>query len=241
MENKWINIIHNKIQHTLLPPTCVLCGDTGCYSGHHGLDLCQHCENELPRLISACARCAEPIPSHLATEALCGQCQIKPPAYNRCLSMFNYQPPVDHLIQSLKFHHRLEMAQLLGRLMAHWLEQVMDNMPDTLIPVPLHSARLRERGFNQAAEIAKPIARELGCVLDVSSCRRIKTTAPQSELTRKERAKNVRGAFEVLKPLSGHVVIIDDVMTTGSTAHEFAKTLIKSGADCVDVWVCARA
>lgn len=174
-------------------------------------------------------------------EALCGRCQVQPPAYRRCLSMMNYRPPVDHLVQSLKFNGRLEMAHLLGHLMAQWLASVIDSKPDILIPVPLHKHRLRERGFNQAIEIARPIARLLGCSLDVTSCVRTKTTVPQSELPRKDRIKNVKGAFEVLKPVSGQIVIIDDVMTTGSTAHELAKTLLSAGAESVDVWVCARA
>jgi len=239
--DKWLKNVRYKVEMAMMPPVCVLCGDPGIRTDDIGLDLCLPCQKDLPRLVTCCARCAEPIPTHLASEALCGQCQVKPPAYNRCLSMFQYQPPVDHLIQSLKFNQRLEMACILGTFMAQWLVQVIESRPDTLIPIPLHSARLRQRGFNQAAEIARPIAKELGCRLDISSCQRSKKTAPQSELTRKERVSNVRGAFEILKPVSGHIAIIDDVMTTGSTVSEFAKTLLNAGADCVDVWVCARA
>ena len=125
--------------------------------------------------------------------------------------------------------------------MANWLGGIIDSRPDVLIPIPLHPDRLRERGFNQAMELARPIAKHLGLHLDPHNCVRQQTTAPQSDLSRKERIKNVKGAFEVLKPVSGHVVIIDDVMTTGSTAHEFAKTLLQAGASSVDVWVCARA
>ena len=125
--------------------------------------------------------------------------------------------------------------------MATWLEKTIDSAPDNLIPMPLHKNRLSERGFNQAVELARPIAKHLGLPIDLNNCIRKKTTAPQSDLSRKERIKNVKGAFEVLRPVSGHVVIIEDVMTTGSTAHEFAKTLLQAGATNVDVWVCARA
>ena len=239
--DKWLNNIHSRLQLTLLPPVCALCGDRGNRSQNQGIDLCRHCQDELPRLISACARCAEPLYGQKVMESLCGRCQVKPPAYNRCLSMFTYLPPADHLIQTLKFQGRLEIALLLGNLMANWLPQVIESKPDVLIPVPLHKHRLRERGFNQAAEIAKPIAKQIGCLLDINSCKRIKTTAPQSELSKKDRVKNVRGAFEALKTVLGHVAIIDDVMTTGSTANELAKTLLKAGAESVDVWVCARA
>ncbi len=240
-----------------MPSVCVLCGDPGNHLNNNpdysfdgpylhnpgatqSLDLCKHCQNELPQLISACARCAEPLSASITADALCGRCQTQPPAFERCLAMFAYQPPVDHLLQALKFNGRLEMARLLGELMGHWLEEVIDSRPDVLIPVPLHAGRLRERGFNQAVELARPIARHLGLSIDNHCSRRIKTTAPQSDLSRKQRIRNVKGAFEALKPVSGHVAVIDDVMTTGSTAHEFAKTLIRAGATSVDVWVCAR-
>ncbi|WP_455197986.1 double zinc ribbon domain-containing protein [Kaarinaea lacus] len=239
--NKWINNIHNRVYYALFPPVCVLCGDRGIHTASRGIDLCKPCHSELPRLTSSCTRCAVPLAGELSREPLCGRCQVRPPAYNRCLSLLHYQPPTDHLIQSLKFQGQLEMARLLGQLMAHWLSGVIDTRPDVLIPVPLHRDRLRERGFNQAVELARPIATQLGCAMDVSSCRRTKITPPQSELSRKERVNNIRGAFQVVKPIQGRVAIIDDVMTTGSTAHELASMLLKAGADSVDVWVFARA
>ncbi len=247
--NKWLNII----QSTVLPSVCVLCGDRGSHIHTHskrtslnkGLDLCNNCRNELPLHTTACARCAELLPKPLTGaynfEALCGRCQNQPPAFERCQAMLSYHAPANHLLQRLKFNGRLEMARVLGELMANWLENVIDSRPDSLIPMPLHKNRLRERGFNQAVELARPIAKHLGLHMELNSCIRKKTTTPQSDLSRKERIKNIKGAFEVLKPVSGHVVIIDDVMTTGSTAHEFAKTLLQAGATSVDVWVCARA
>jgi len=239
--NQWLNNIHQRVQSTVIPPTCTLCGDPGSYLDHSPFDLCNPCRRDLPRLINACARCAEPLTGNQDFDALCGRCQTKPPAFHRCQAMFAYQPPVDHMLQSLKFNGSLEMARLLGLLMSQWLTQIMDSRPDILIPVPLHARRLRERGFNQAIEIARPVARRLGLAMDINNCHRIKTTSPQSDLPRKERLKNLKGAFEVIKPIHGHVAIIDDVMTTGSTAHELAKSLILAGADSVEVWVCARA
>ena len=236
-----------------MPPVCVLCGDRGGQPNENSInarynspvDICNSCRNELPLHATACARCAEllpkPLDNTLNFEALCGRCQTQPPAFERCQSMLSYQAPADHLLQRLKFNGRLEMARVLGELMATWLEGIIDSRPDVLIPMPLHPDRLRERGFNQAVELARPIARNLGVGMELHNCIRQKTTAPQSDLSRKERIKNVKGAFEVLTPVSGHVVIIDDVMTTGSTAHEFAKTLLQAGATSVDVWVCARA
>lgn len=230
MINKWLN----SIQSVLMPPVCVLCGSVGA----NALDLCPACRHTLPWLDAHCARCALPL---TGAAALCGRCQTQPPAFEQCLAAFSYHAPVDHLLQQLKFNGRLEMAQLLGRVMADWLAAVSDARPDHLIPVPLHDSRLRERGFNQALELARPVAKRLGLPLDIHSCRRTQATEPQTGLPRKARLKNIKGAFEVVRPVNGHVVIIDDVMTTGSTAHELAKMLRQAGADSVEVWVCARA
>jgi ComF family protein len=166
---------------------------------------------------------------------------MRPPAFERCLSPFVYQAPLDHLLLGLKFNGRLAQARLLGELMADWLISVVDAPPDHIIPVPLHNTRLRERGFNQSQELARPIAKRFGLPLNTADVRRIRATPQQSDLSRKERLKNIKGAFEVRRPLNGHVVIVDDVMTTGSTAHELSRTLLNAGVERVEVWVCARA
>lgn len=238
MVNKWTNINQLRNVALWLPPVCVLCGDAGA----QGRDLCSPCRHDLPWSDFGCARCGLPLSGFAARQALCGQCQTRPPAFERCLAPFRYEPPLDRLLQRLKFQGRLEMARLLGSAMADWLlANAAVSAPDHLIPVPLHAARLRERGFNQALELARPIARRLGVRPDTQSCRRIQATAPQSDLSRKARRKNIKGAFEVVRPVRGEVVIVDDVMTTGSTAHELAKTLLRAGAERVSVWVCARA
>ena len=114
-------------------------------------------------------------------------------------------------------------------------------VPDVLIPVPLHYQRLRQRGYNQALELARPIAKMLGIPIDIRSCRRRKVTKEQSGLQAKQRKSNVRDAFEVTGDLRNRsIAIIDDVMTTGSTVNELAKQLMQAGATTVDVWVCAR-
>ena len=230
MGNEWTK----SAQSVFMPPVCVLCGS----GGENIMDLCSTCRCTLPWLEAHCARCALPL---TGTAALCGHCQITPPAFEQCLAAFRYHAPVDHVLQQLKFNGRLEMAKLLGHIMADWLAAVSDVCPDHFIPVPLHDSRLRERGFNQAVELARPIAKRLGLALDIDTCRRTQATAPQSGLARKERLKNIKGAFEVVRPVGGHVIILDDVMTTGSTAHELAKMLRQAGAESVDVWVCARA
>ena len=125
--------------------------------------------------------------------------------------------------------------------MAQDIERRQLALPDVLVPVPLHARRLRQRGYNQALELARPVAKHLDIELDVNSCLRHKATAEQMGLPAKKRASNLKGAFAVVKSFEDkHVAIIDDVMTTGSTVHELTQQLINSGARQVDVWVCAR-
>lgn len=230
--NKWLEDIH----YCLLPPVCVLCGDAGV----PGMDLCLPCRNHLPRAGWSCPRCAIPLARN-QNGGLCGRCLHRPPAFDFAHAAFTYAHPQDFLLQQLKFNGRLEIARVLGELMAQRLLESAMTRPTLLIPVPLHAQRLRERGFNQAAELARPIGRRLGIPLDNHCCQRRRSTEAQSGLSRRARMKNLRGAFAVRGPVPGHVAIIDDVMTTGSTAQELARTLKESGADRVDVWVCARA
>jgi len=229
----WLNIN----QRILPAPVCVLCGDRG----DAGLDLCHACRLDLPVIKVACERCAIPLPVTRHRGRLCGHCQTDPPAFEHCLAPFAYHAPLDHLLQDLKFNHRLTLARTLGRLMARWLEDHTDDLPDRIMPVPLHPIRLRERGFNQSLELARPISQRLKLPLDTHSCRRLRNTPPQAELPARQRHSNLKGAFAVRQKLEGRIAIIDDVMTTGCTVQELAHTLRDAGAARVDVWVCARA
>ena len=217
------------------------------------MDLCEACEAALPCIESACLRCGIPLPID-DQQATCGQCQQTPPAFDSCLSLFRYEPPVDGLITGLKFNRRLVNARTLGALFVDRLMAEKDGSrqassvappikwPEAILPVPLHRSRLRERGFNQALEIARPVARRLKIPLLKNYCERTRATAEQSTLPAKERQKNVRGVFEVMRG-SGyeHIAIVDDVMTTGQTVNELATVLRQSGVKRIDVWVCARA
>ncbi len=238
--NKWIKNVQLRLSNSLLPPVCILCGEVGFVNSHRSRDLCLPCLQSLSWTGPQCVRCALPL-SVTAVEALCGRCQTQPPAFEACLSPFHYQTPLDHLLLGLKFNGRLAQARLLGELMTQWLVSVVEVPPEQIIPVPLHATRLRERGFNQAVELARPVARYFDLPLNLHGVRRTRATPPQSDLSRKERLKNIRGAFDVMQPMSGSVVIVDDVMTTGSTAHELAAALLSAGAEQVEVWVCARA
>ncbi|WP_262966099.1 ComF family protein [Methylobacter psychrophilus] len=231
--HNWINII----QDYLLPPTCILCGNTG----ENGLDLCKSCYQRLLRNNQCCYRCAEIFEIATISPVLCGRCLSSNPAFDETYAPFIYQGEMRHLITSLKFGAHYKNARLLGLLLAEHLKKTAEK-PDLILPVPLHKTRYQQRGFNQAIEIAKTVAKELKIPLDLNSCIRHRDTPHQTALTAKQRRKNIQNSFSIIKPLHAqHIAILDDVMTTGSTAHELAYLLKKAGVDQVDVWVCARA
>ena len=175
------------------------------------------------------------------TETECGACIAHPPAFTRTLAPFRYEEPVKHLIHALKFNRKLYIARVLGELMAdHYAQQ--DARPDIIIPVPLHAGRLRERGFNQALELARRVATRLRIPINLHACVRTRGTAAQSDLPAAQRAKNIKGAFELRERLHvRRVAIVDDVMTTGATVDELAGVLTAGGVEDVQIWVCARA
>ena len=149
---------------------------------------------------------------------------------------------MDRLIPNLKYHGQLHLARHLGELMLPRLLQRAAPPPDCLIPVPLHPSRLRERGYNQALEIARPIAARLKIPLAVNAVRRVRATPAQAQLPLRERARNVRGVFDTRKRFDGRrVAIVDDVMTSGHTVNSLAHCLRRAGAEDVEVWVVARA
>ena len=189
--NQWIKNIQSSLMLGVMPPVCVLCGEEGARSQNGVRDLCLACQESLPWAESQCARCALPL-SATSVEALCGRCQTQPPAFESCLSPFHYHAPLDHLLLGLKFNGRLAQARLLGELMADWLDSVVESPPDQLIPVPLHANRLRERGFNQAVELARPIAQHFGLPLNLQGVRRILATPPHSDLSRTQRLQDIR-------------------------------------------------
>lgn len=232
--NNWLE----NIQDWLLPRLCPACGEpTG-----PGLELCPGCDRNLPILHHACPRCAIPY-EHPDTHGECGACQKRPPAFARAIALYRYAPPMDHFIRELKFHRQLGLAQLLGERLARRLVPETAR-PDRIIPVPLHGARLRERGYNQALEIARPVAQALGVALDFRSLVRVRATAPQTGMTVAARRKNLRNAFRLRDPATvrgRHVALVDDVMTTGSTVQAAAQCLRQAGAETVEIWVVARA
>ncbi len=220
-----------------LPNTCALCQ---CHSSN-GTDLCDSCMQCLPWNQQACQQCAMPLADKAQTH--CGQCLKNPPPFDRMLSLFIYKRPITHMINQLKFHSKLVQSKLLGELLAEKITQYykQENLPELIIPVPLHKKRLIQRGFNQSTELAKPISRALNIPIDKHACVRSKHTQAQSSLHAKLRKQNTKGAFAMNKTINAtHIAIIDDVVTTGSTISELSKTLRQQGAKLIDIWCCAR-
>ena len=222
-----------RLINTVLPQDCFLCGKLA------GRDLlCQACVNDLLGLPPAvCPVCAIPTPD----AAICGNCLKRPPHFDTTCASLRYAFPLDRLVHALKYQHRLAVSGLFSSLLLkktpHELAQA-----DLLMALPLSAHRLRERGFNQSLEIARPLGQQFGLPLAINGYARILDTAPQASLPWKERKKNIQGAFECTQDLGGkRIVVIDDVMTTGATLNEFARTLKKHGAATVTNWVVARA
>jgi ComF family protein len=215
---------------TFLPRACLLCGDRSQAS------LCAGCAADLPRLVGPlCPICATPL---TMPAPACGACLKSPPAFDATLAPLRYGFPVDRLIQSLKYSRRLASADFFAQCM-------LAGTPPAgvlLMPVPLSRQRLRERGFNQALEIARLLARALTLPLDTTSLVRPRETLPQSRLPWRARKGNVRNAFACDRDLTGlAVIVVDDVMTTGATLDAVARTLKDHGAARVTNWVAARA
>lgn len=214
--------------HASIGQNCLLC------EAESGADLlCSACAGELPLLPEPCPRCALPSPAGV----VCGSCLNHPPHFDGTLALWRYEFPCDRLLQALKYRARLALAGYFARsLVSRALPKV-----DLIVPMPLHSRRLAERGFNQALEIARGVARHLGVKIEPRGVQRVRNTAPQTGLPYEERAKNVRGAFQCNLDFAGaSVAVVDDVMTTGATLNEVARVLKRAGATRVENLVIAR-
>jgi ComF family protein len=219
-----------------LPPRCLLCGAPG--TNHR--DLCAGCVADIALNTPCCPRCALPLQTPAPT---CGECLQREPPFAAAWVPFRYEHPLDLLEARFKFRRDLAAGRVMAELMLERASVDAPSLPALLIPVPLHRTRLRERGYNQALELARPLARALGVPLRHDLLMRPEATPPQTGLDAKARRRNLRGAFAVAAgaDLPAHVVLFDDVMTTGATLREAAKVLLQAGAQRVDVWALARA
>jgi ComF family protein len=188
-----------------------------------------------------CAECLAELP-RAQIEAPLGA-QLSPEIFEQVCCPWRFEFPVDALVRALKFHGERAHARLLGTLLARERLRCTAPLPDMVVPVPLHALRLRERGYNQAAELARFAARELSLPLDRAVLQRQRATREQSHLHLPERRRNVSGAFTTARALHGapRVALVDDVVTTGSTVAAAATALLAGGAGAVELWVVARA
>ncbi len=225
-----------KLWSDWIAPRCCLCAAAG--SGDR--ELCSTCFDQLPETDHSCQICAEPIG---APATVCGRCQQRLPYFDRVYAGYRYAQPVDYFVTQLKYGRKPAYARLLAQLLTTRLIAEKCPMPQALVPVPLHSRRLVERGFNQAELMASELSRQF----DVSALRsgvwRGRATTSQTSLSADARRKNMSDAFVIdsKRPIPAHVAVVDDVLTTGTTASELAKVLKRHGAERVDIWVAARA
>ncbi len=225
MVNIWAIIGHLGGEH------CPLCQAAG-------RGLCADCRDALPRNERPCARCALPLPPGAATGAWCADCQRRVPSFDAVVAPLRYLPPVDDLLAGFKYHGRLYLGPLLAQVLGQALRQ--REPPQLLLPLPAAPRRLRERGFNQAAELTRWLSAHLGLPWQGGALIRTAESERQRGLTRRQRRRNVRGSFACRAELPAHVALVDDVVTTGATAEEACRVLRRAGATRVEVWAVAR-
>jgi len=203
------------LAQALWPTSCILCGA----AGDEDIDLCRDCAADLPRNEPACSV----------------------PPFRNAFVPFRYAYPLDHLVQGLKFRNELACGRVLGQLFAGCLLARGEPLPAAIVPVPLALRRYRQRGYNQAIELALSIRRITGIAVRADVAIRQRETLEQAGLDRKARRRNVTGAFAAVAPLRvRHVAILDDVVTTGSTVRELADVLQRAGAEQIEIWAIAR-
>ena len=214
--------------------------------------LCGGCISDLPQAGPACPRCAEalkpppmaPSPKQAPPEP-CDTCRTQRPAFDRSLALWRYDYPLDGLIGAFKYGHQLALASFFGEQLAQRVQQQIAagelTRPDVVLAMPLHPRRLAERGFNQSLLIAQVLSRRLRLPLHSHWLQRLRHTPPQTGLPWQQRAANLEHAFGCKQAVAGrHIAVVDDVMTTGSSLQEVARTLKLAGASRVDNWVLAR-
>lgn len=233
-----------RVTRAALPSQCEVCRSWA------GAALCAACVARFAAPRPRCARCGlglgvAPSTAPSTVSPACGACLREPPPFERTVCVADYGFPWDRLIADFKFHGRAELAGVLAAQMTAAVRAAGAALPDTVLPVPLSTQRLAERGYNQAWELARRVAGALALPASARLLLRPLDAAHQIELGRAERQRNLRSAFMVdpaqRAAVQGRrVALVDDVMTTGATAHAAAETLLRAGAEAVDVWVLAR-
>ena len=219
--------------------SCILCDEPA----EAEMPICVACEAEMPWLGEHCQTCALPLPEAGLT---CDGCLLEPPAYEQVAVPWRYDFPVDSLITRFKHNAKWPFGHLLADVLSQYLQHRFDEdlpRPDALLPVPLAAKRLRQRGFNQAAMLARWLSRQLDLPCEENVVRRIQDTSAQQDLDAKARKRNLRNAFALTTDAhvkGRHLALVDDVLTTGATAQALARLLMNAGAARVDMYCLAR-
>jgi ComF family protein len=219
--------------------SCLLCDEPV----EAEMPICVACETDLPWLGDHCVTCALPL---AAAGLTCGECQLEPPAFEEVVVPWLYGFPVDSLITRFKHNAKWPFGHLLADVLGQYLQHRFDEglpRPDALLPVPLARKRLRQRGFNQAAMLARWLNKSLDLPIEETVLSRIKDTDAQQDLDAKSRKRNLRKAFDLMPDAQvkgRHLALVDDVLTTGATAQALARLLMEAGAARVDVYCLAR-
>jgi len=226
----------------LYPPACTICSA----ALDHGEYLCAECESKVQRIVPPfCAKCSEPFHGAITNEFACANCAHRKLHFENAVSAYRARGIVRHVILNFKYGRQIHLRHLIVRWLVAALddERLCDRRFDAIIPVPLHPARERERGFNQAALLAEWLSAHLS-VRFLPALQRIHYTTTQTAFDRAERMRNLRGAFRLRKKADVRelrVLLIDDVLTTGSTLSECARVLKKAGACSIHAATAARA
>ena len=235
-----------KLLSVLFPSRCIFCHQTvaGSADNEH-IELCADCYSLQPFNTNCCERCALPLADDISEHTLCGRCISKLPEFDYAYSLFRYEGDIIRLVHQLKFSEKITYARSISEILLSGFNSdavFKIDMPDCLLPVPLHLSRLRQRGFNQSIEIARVISKKLEIPIEYNAVVRQRSTISQTGLNAQQRRKNIKGAFSVVSRLQHkHVLIIDDVVTTGSTVNELARLLKKNKVERVGVLSIARA
>ena len=226
-----------RIEHAVIPNSCVFCG------GRLRLDaapVCPGCKADLPWIADSCRRCGSPAAAPLPDDVPCGRCQLEPRPFEAVVVPLQYRFPIDDAIKAFKFHRALHYAPAFASRLTDASDRLQAGI-DALRPVPLHWRRQALRGFNQAREICAPLQRPLGVGI-IEAVSRCLPTPFQSGLTASARQQNLRDAFAVRGGIAArHVLLVDDVLTTGATCEQLAKVLQDAGVARVSVLAVARA
>lgn len=227
----------------LVPRYCLLCGLVTTAA-----QLCAGCRGDLPRTGPCCNLCALPLPAYVvaAGQPRCGRCLLRPPPWDAVVAALPYRFPADRLVCRFKFNRDLCCGAVLAQELLAEIRSRGEPLPEAVVPVPLHRSRYLARTFNQAELLARAVARGLCLPVHSRLLLRRRRTRAQSGLDAAARKRNIRGAFAVQArtrrpPLARHIALVDDVLTTGVTLAECARTLKRAGVVRITVWVAARA